>query len=349
MTKSHDSPQNWGAGGADSAARGPIPQNLPLKGEGGGHCVALAGGVGGAKLAYGLARVVPADQLTLIVNTADDFELYGLHISPDLDTVMYTLAGIANPATGWGVAGDTFEALAAIGRYGQETWFRLGDRDLATHILRTAMLRQGRTLTAVTQTLSRALGVEPKLLPMTDNWLATIIETDEGDLEFQDYFVRRRWQPVVRGIRFAGLGTARPTPEVLAALDRAGIVILCPSNPLVSIDPILALPGVRERLQLAHPVVAVSPIVGGQALKGPAAKMLAELGQEVSAYTVAAHYADFLDGFVLDQVDAAEQARIAELGLRVLVTNTVMQTDADKIALAERVLEFAAQAQHARV
>jgi len=305
--------------------------------------VALAGGVGGAKLAYGLAQVVPADRLTIIVNTADDFELYGLHISPDLDTVMYTLAGIANPDTGWGVAGDTFETLSAIGRYGQAPWFRLGDRDLATHILRTQMLRQGRTLTAVTQTLSRALGVGPRLLPMTDDRLATIVETDEGDLEFQDYFVRRRWQPVVRGIRFAGLGTAQPTPEVLAAIEAVGLIILCPSNPFVSIDPILALPGVRDRLRAAPAVVAVSPIVGGRALKGPAAKMLAELGLEVSAYTVAAHYADFLSGFVLDPVDAAEESRIAELGMRVQVTNTIMQTAEDKTVLARRVLEFSSQ------
>ncbi len=307
-----------------------------------GHCVALAGGVGGAKLAYGLAQVVPAERLTIIVNTADDFELFGLRISPDLDTVMYTLAGIANPETGWGVAGDSFETLAAIGRYGQDTWFRLGDRDLATHILRTHLLRQGRTLTVVTERLSRALGVGPRLLPMTNDWLATIVETDEGDLEFQDYFVRRRWQPVVRGIRFAGVGTARPTPEVLAALEAAHIIILCPSNPLVSIDPILVLPGVREQLKAAPRVVAVSPIVGGQALKGPSAKMLVELGVEASAHTVAARYTDFLKGFVLDQVDAAEEARIAQPGLHVLVTNTIMQSAADKMMLARHVLEFAA-------
>lgn len=304
------------------------------------NVVALAGGVGGAKLADGLAQVLPPENLTIVVNTADDFEWYGLHISPDLDTVMYTLAGVANPASGWGLAGDTFQALEMLGRYGQAIWFHVGDRDLATHILRTHWLREGMTLTAVTEALARALGVQVTILPMSDARVATVVETDEGELPFQDYFVRRAWQPVVRRIRFEGIGVARPTFAVMATLRSADAVILCPSNPFVSIGPILALPGVREALRDAPCVVAVSPIVGGQALKGPAAKMMAELGQPVSPLSIAQGYGDFLSGFVLDWADQAEAERIAALGIRPLVTDIVMRDQADRARLAREVLQM---------
>lgn len=304
------------------------------------NVVALAGGVGGARLADGLAQVLPPEALTIVVNTADDFEWYGLHISPDLDTVMYTLARVANPTTGWGLAGESFQALEMLGRYGQEIWFRVGDRDLATHVLRTHWLREGMTLTAVTEALARALGVQVTILPMSDARVATVVETDEGELPFQEYFVRRAWQPVVRRIRFEGIGAARPTFAVMATLRSADAVILCPSNPFVSIGPILALPGVREVLRDAPRVVAVSPIVGGQALKGPAAKMMAELGQPVSPLSVAQGYGDFLSGFVLDWADQAEAERIAALGIRPLVTDVVMRDRADRARLAREVLEM---------
>lgn len=302
------------------------------------NVIALAGGVGGAKLADGLAQVLPPEDLTIIVNTADDFEWYGLHISPDLDTVMYTLAGAANPVTGWGLAGDTFQALEMLGRYGQEIWFHVGDGDLATHVLRTHWLREGLTLTAVTGALARALGVQVTILPMSDAPVRTVVETDEGPLPFQEYFVRRAWQPVVRSIRFEGVGAARPTFAVMATLRSADAVILCPSNPFVSIGPILALPGVREALRNAPRVVAVSPIVGGQALKGPAAKMMAELGQPISPVSVAQGYGDFLSGFVLDWADQAEADRIAAMGIRPFVTDTIMRDRADRARLAREIL-----------
>lgn len=302
------------------------------------NVIALAGGVGGAKLADGLAQVLPPEDLTIIVNTADDFEWYGLHISPDLDTVMYTLAGAANPVTGWGLAGDTFQALEMLGRYGQEIWFHVGDGDLATHVLRTHWLREGLTLTAVTGALAHALGVQVTILPMSDAPVRTVVETDEGPLPFQEYFVRRAWQPVVRSIRFEGVGAARPTFAVMATLRSADAVILCPSNPFVSIGPILALPGVREALRNAPRVVAVSPIVGGQALKGPAAKMMAELGQPISPVSVAQGYGDFLSGFVLDWADQAEADRIAAMGIRPFVTDTIMRDRADRARLAREIL-----------
>jgi len=304
--------------------------------------VALAGGVGGAKLADGLARLLPPADLTVVVNTADDFTWHGLHISPDLDTVMYTLAGIANPETGWGVAGDTFLALDMLGRYGRETWFHVGDRDLATHVLRSDLLRQGMTLTAVTATLARALGVGATLLPMSNERVETVVETDMGDLSFQEYFVRYAWQPVVRRIRWEGLDVARPAPGVLPALQAADVVVICPSNPFVSVGPILALPGVRASLRAARRVLAVSPIVGGRALKGPAAKMMAELGQPVSAVSVAQGYADFLNAFILDWVDSAEVPQVEALGVWPFVTDTIMQDRAGRIRLAQQVLKLAA-------
>jgi LPPG:FO 2-phospho-L-lactate transferase len=298
--------------------------------------------VGGAKLAHGLAQILKPDELTVIVNTGDDFEHLGLHISPDLDTVMYTLAGLANPETGWGQAGETWNFLGALERLGGPAWFRLGDKDLATHIERSRRLWMGQTLTEVTQALCEALGVGPRVLPMTDDDVRTLVDADQGELEFQEYFVHQRCEPRVRAVRFAGVESAQPTAPVLAALDAAEAVIFCPSNPFLSLDPILSLPGLRERVR-AKGAVAVSPIIGGQAVKGPAAKMLAELGLRVSAVSVAEHYHDLLTGFVLDSVDAALEPDIASDARRVLVTDTLMRTDADRARLARESLDFAAR------
>ncbi len=307
-----------------------------------GRVVELAGGVGGAKLAHGLALAGLDVRLDVIVNTADDFQLYGLHISPDVDTVMYTLAGIANPVTGWGILGDTAATLGMIGRYGRSTWFWLGDRDLATHILRTERLRAGARLTEVTAELAAALGVTARILPMCDEPVATLIETPAGRLGFQDYFVRRRQRDTVLAVVFEGIEQACITPEVERALAEASVVVVGPSNPLVSIGPILAVPGFRERLRAAEvPVVAVSPIVAGQALKGPADRMLASLGHEVSPLGVARLYQDFLDGILIDQLDAALAPAIAELGIVVKLADTIMRTHDDRQRVAQAVLDLA--------
>ncbi len=303
------------------------------------NVVALAGGVGGAKLAHGLAQILEPEQLTVVVNTGDDFEHLGLHISPDLDTVMYTLAGLANPETGWGLTGETWNFLDALDRLGGATWFRLGDRDLATHVERSRRLWAGESLTDVTAALCAALGVGPRVLPMTDDILRTMVQTDEGELEFQEYFVHRRCEPRVTGFRFDGLTSAFPTEAVLAALDAADMILFCPSNPFVSLDPILSLPGVRDRVG-RRGAVAVSPIVGGQAIKGPAAKMFAELGWAVTAASVAEHYAGLLRGFVLDAVDAELKTTIESDTLKILVTHTIMRTDADRARLAREVIDF---------
>jgi LPPG:FO 2-phospho-L-lactate transferase len=305
--------------------------------------VALAGGVGGAKMAQGLQAALPSGDLTVVVNTADDFELYGLHISPDLDTVMYTLAGIADPVNGWGVAGDTRNTLEAIARYGQEPWFLLGDQDFATHILRTERLRTGMPLSVVTTHLSDALGIQTRIVPMTDDRVATLVETPAGTLEFQDYFVGRRQTDDVLGVDFAGIEEATAHSDALAAIRDADAVVIAPSNPIVSVAPILATPGLREALvNTLAPIVAVSPIVGGHALKGPAAQMLATLGHEVSALGVARLYVDVVDGFVIDEVDRELRPAIELLGPRVLVTATVMGDEADRRRLAGEVLDFAA-------
>jgi LPPG:FO 2-phospho-L-lactate transferase len=301
------------------------------------NVVALAGGVGGAKLAHGLALALPPEALTVVVNTGDDFEHLGLHISPDLDTVMYTLAGMANPATGWGLAGETWNCLQALERLGGPIWFRLGDRDLATHLERQRRLAAGQSLTEVSQALCAALGVRPRVLPMTDDRFRTLVQTDEGELEFQEYFVHRQCRPRVSGFRFAGEDTAAPTPQVLAALDQADVIVLCPSNPFVSLGPILRLPGVRERLA-RRATVAVSPIIAGRAVKGPAAKMLNELGLEVSALAVARAYAGLLRVFVLDALDAGLLPPVAALGVRVVLADTLMRTDGDRLRLAREVL-----------
>ena len=305
--------------------------------------VALAGGVGGAKMAQGLQAALPPGDLMVVVNTADDFELYGLHISPDLDTVMYTLAGIADPVNGWGVAGDTRHTLEAIARYGQEPWFLLGDQDFATHILRTERLRAGASLSAVTNELCGALGVQSRIVPMTDDRVATLVDTPAGRLEFQDYFVGRHQSDDVLGVTFAGIERATAHPNALSAIREAGAVVIAPSNPIVSVAPILATPGMREALsETPAPIVAVSPIVGGRALKGPAAQMLATLGHEVSALGVARLYAGLIDGLVIDEVDRELAPAIELAGPRVLVAATVMGDEADRCRLATEVLDFAA-------
>jgi LPPG:FO 2-phospho-L-lactate transferase len=303
--------------------------------------VALAGGVGGAKMAQGLALALPPGDLTVIVNTADDFEHLGLKISPDLDTVLYTLGGIANPATGWGIAGDTRHLLDAAIRLGGPDWFLLGDQDLATHVLRTQQLRQGSTLTEVTAGFAERLGIASPILPMTDDPVATLIRTGGKLLDFQDYFVRRHQEDAVDGVELRGIDAARPGPDVLAAVAGADLIVFCPSNPIVSIGPILAIPGIRDALMATPAVkIAVSPIVGGKALKGPADKMLQTLGHEVSALGVARLYGGLIDGYVIDTQDAELQDQIAATGLQVLATQSIMGGPDDRRRLAAEILEF---------
>lgn len=296
--------------------------------------VALAGGVGGAKLAAGLARVLPADELVIAVNTGDDFEHLGVHVSPDVDTVMYTLAGLANPATGWGRADETWSFMDALERLGGPTWFRLGDRDLATNVERTRRLRAGETLTAVTRELCARLGVRHAVVPMSDDPVRTVVHTDRGALEFQHYFVRDRCEPRVERLEYRGADAARPSPalrEALARSDLAGVV-LCPSNPYLSIAPILAVPGVREAI--AGRALAVSPIIAGQAVKGPAAKIMRELGAESSALEVARCYRGIVCTMMIDRADAALAPAIEALGMRVVLEDTLMAGDADRERLA---------------
>jgi LPPG:FO 2-phospho-L-lactate transferase len=311
--------------------------------SGGGHVIALCGGVGGAKLAFGLARTLAPDALSLVVNVGDDFEHLGLHVSPDIDTVVYTLSGLSDQVRGWGLAGETWGFMAALKRLGGAGWFNLGDHDLAMHVERTRRLRAGETLSEVTRKLSGALGLVHPILPVSDQPVRTHVLTEGGELGFQEYFVRERCAPAASAIRFAGAAAARPSPAVADLFARRDVaaVILCPSNPYLSIDPILAVPGVREGLAaLGAPVAAVSPIVGGQALKGPAAKLMAELGAEPSALSVARHYRGLLNGLIMDTVDAAEAEAVARVGVTPLVTGTVMQSDEDRIRLAEEALAF---------
>jgi LPPG:FO 2-phospho-L-lactate transferase len=298
---------------------------------------ALAGGVGGARLLVGLQRAT--DDLTAIVNTADDAIMYDVHVSPDVDIVTYWLAGIADTDRGWGIAGDTFEVIDALGRLGTESWFRLGDRDLATCMFRTERLRAGDTLSAATDTVRRALGITTTILPMSDDPVSTrLVTVDRRTLEFQQYFVAERQQPEIAEVRFAGIADAKPAPGVIEALESADKVILCPSNPVVSIGPILALPEVRDVLK-AHPsVTAVSPIVRGAALKGPADKLLRTIGAEVSASGVAALYQDFVDLFVVDATDPEEIDRVEQLGIRAAGLDTIMIDHAASHRLAEALL-----------
>jgi LPPG:FO 2-phospho-L-lactate transferase len=307
----------------------------------GATIVALAGGVGGAKLAEGLQACV-GDRLAVIVNTGDDCVRHGLLVMPDHDTVLYNLAGIEQAAWGWGVEGDTHHAMAQLGAYGEETWFSLGDRDLALHVARTARVRAGARVTEACLAAQRALGITGRILPMTDATVATEVRTAEGWLEFQEYFVHQRQEPEVLEVRFAGIDDAVPAPEVLAALADAAAIILAPSNPLVSVAPILGVPGMRAAMEAARsrgvPVAAVSPIIGGRALKGPADRMLASLGFESSALGVARLYADLVDVFVLDTVDADAAAAVEALGMQTLVTDTIMTGDASRARLAAEVL-----------
>jgi LPPG:FO 2-phospho-L-lactate transferase len=309
-----------------------------------GRVVLLAGGVGGARLAHGLQAHLAAG-LTVIVNTADDLERHGLLVSPDHDTVMYTLAGIDNREWGWGLAGETFAAAEMLERYGDETWFRLGDRDLATHLVRTRRIHAGDRPTVVARDLQRALGIPAAILPMTDATVRTEVLTDDGWLEFQEYFVHRHQEPEVRDVRFTGAADATATAEVVGALETAEAIVIAPSNPFVSVQPILAVAGIEAGLQIARtrgvPLVAVSGIVGGRALKGPADRMLVSLGHEPSALGVARLYAGIADVFVLDDVDRELVAAIEDLGLRTLVTDTIMGDDAGRARLAADVLAAA--------
>ena len=306
-----------------------------------GKIVALAGGVGASKLLLGLYEVMEPEELTIIVNTGDDLVLHGLKISPDLDIVTYTLAGIVDPAKGWGIRGETFHALKRLAAYGRPDWFNLGDRDLATHIHRSALLEEGRSLSEAAESIRTALGVEARILPMSDNPVPTIIETNEGAMHFQKYLVKRRAEPIVEGIRFAGAEGARPAPGVLEAISEASRIIVCPSNPLISIGPILAVPGVREQLRARKKdIFAVCPIVGGKSLKGPSDKMLAQLGYEATALGVAKLYADFSGTFVIDPVDKAAAREISALGMKVAILPTVMKTRSQKRNLAEALLSL---------
>jgi LPPG:FO 2-phospho-L-lactate transferase len=303
---------------------------------------ALAGGIGASKFLLGLAGSVRPEEITIIANTGDDIELFGLRISPDIDTVTYTLAGVINEETGWGLSEDSFECLRWMARYGEPAWFNLGDRDLATHIYRTAELRRGRSLAEVTDHIRRSLGVGSRILPMTDSYTPTRVVTDEGEMHFQEYFVRRRCEPRVREIRFDNIESSRPAPGVESAILEADAVIICPSNPFISIGPILAVPGVRESLKRSPARrVAITPIIAGRALKGPAADMLRYLGHEVSALGVARVYSDFIDMFVLDRADEDLKSSIESLGMRALATDTVMKTVEDKRRLARAVVDFA--------
>lgn len=313
--------------------------------------VALAGGVGGAKLAHGLAQCLPPEDLTVIVNVGDDFELLGLHICPDLDTVCYTLAGIANPVTGWGRADESWNAFAGVKSLGGPSWFQLGDRDLSTHLERTQRLHAGQSLSQIMHSFCQSWGVKLTVLPTTDDFTPTRVYTDIGELPFQEYFVHRQCQPRVVGFRFEGAERARPAPGVLEALRSAEIIFICPSNPWVSIDPILAIPGIRDTLTHGirdqkirkRVIIAVSPIIGGKAVKGPAAKMYAELGIQPSALAVAQHYGSILTGFVLDTVDTDQAGAVQALGIRTLTTNTLMPTLDERRRLAQEALDFGRQ------
>jgi len=303
--------------------------------------LALSGGVGGAKLALGLARIMPAEQLTIAANTGDDFEHLGLSISPDLDTLMYTLAGVDNPETGWGRRDESWTFMAALSALGGENWFQLGDGDLATHIERTRRLRSGEALSAITATFCRRLGIAARIVPMSDDRVRTRLRTGEGWLDFQDYFVRQQCRPEVSEILFDGAEHARPQSDFIAALQNPALraVIICPSNPFISIEPILALPGIREALRATSaPVVAVAPIIGCRAIKGPTGKMMRELGLEVSAMAIGRRYGDLLDAYIVDHSDEAAASR---LKIPVVATQALMQTLSDREALAHVVLETA--------
>ncbi len=305
--------------------------------------LALSGGVGGAKLALGLANIIDPQNLTVVVNTADDFEHLGLSISPDIDTLLYTLAGESNQQQGWGLKNETWQAMTMLNNFGGETWFQLGDRDIGTHLMRSQALKNGKSLSQVTELLKQGLGVKTTILPMSDQPVRTMVQTPSGPLSFQHYFVREQCQPQVTGFNFNGLDTAQAQPEFLQLLQdpNLGVVVICPSNPFVSVEPMLQLPNVKQLMKhTSAPVIAVSPIVAGLAIKGPAAKMMQELNMPTTALAVAQYYGDLLDGFIIDESDADQASAIAKLGIEVLVVPTIMKNLDDKIALSEQVMKF---------
>jgi LPPG:FO 2-phospho-L-lactate transferase len=303
--------------------------------------LALAGGVGGAKLALGLRDILDEESLAIVVNTGDDEEFFGLHVSPDLDTVMYTLGGISNPDTGWGISGETFRSLNRLRQYGADTWFNLGDLDMATHIRRTQLLGQGNTLSEVTNSLCSSLGIAHSIFPMTDDTLKTIVITEISEMSFQEYFVKNRCDPRVISLRFDSPSECSPSPGFVTALNESDLLVFCPSNPFLSVDPILAVTGVRKKIENFRGArIAVSPIVGGEAIKGPAGKILRELGHEVSCVGVAKRYIDLCDVFIIDNVDADLASTIEKLGMRVVVTNTIMNNDQEKRTLAREILSL---------
>ena len=301
--------------------------------------VVLTGGTGGAKLIEGLSHAIDAAQLTVVCNTAGDFILHGLNISPDLDTIMYTLAGMSDRAKGWGIQDDTFTVLTQLEKLGAETWFKLGDRDIATHITRTRLLHAGLKLSDVTDQLRNSLGIKTRILPMSDHAIATRVETPEGEISFQEYFVKQGWQAEVKNVFYAGVEKSRPAPGVLEAIDAAAGIIICPSNPVTSIGPILAVPGIRDALKrVSVSIVGVSPIIGESAISGPAHKLMAAQGMESSALGAAKGYADFVDQFVIDNADEPLTKKLETLGIGVVKTSIRMKTLADKQALARQVL-----------
>lgn len=305
-----------------------------------GLVVALAGGVGAAKLLRGLIQIIPPQDLVIVGNTGDDLELYGLHISPDLDIIMYTLAGIVDETKGWGVSSDTFNCLDMLGKLGVETWFKLGDRDLAIHIMRTKMFKEGMTFSRITAELCKMLGAKAKLVPMSDNPVRTKILSGKLRLEFQEYFVKRETKDMVTSVLFEGADKAKPAPGIIKAIRDADRVVLCPSNPILSISPMLSISPVRRELQKTDAyMVGVSPIVGGKALKGPADRIMASMGLEVSAYGVAEFYNDLLDHFIIDKADEHQKRRIEELGMKVTVTDTIMSNLEDSVRLAKIIME----------
>ena len=310
------------------------------------RCIALSGGVGGAKLALGLSKILTPDELLIVANTGDDFEHLGLTICPDIDTLLYTLAGIANPDTGWGRANESWETMKTLKAIGGETWFRLGDLDLALHLTRTQQLASGKTLSDTVAGLAKSLGLKHPIIPMSDQPVRTMVRTEIGELPFQEYFVKNQCLPKVSGFQFAGVTDAKPNPRLMDAFNdpRLEAVIFCPSNPFISIDPILAIPGLREDLRArSAPTIAVSPIIGNRALKGPAAKMLRELGFDTSAAAIADHYGDLLQGFVIDSQDIDLANKLETKSRRVHATNTVMKSLEDRVTLARETFAFASQ------
>jgi len=301
---------------------------------------ALAGGVGAARFLTGLTKIMKEEDLSVIINTGDDMEMFGLHISPDIDIVQYTLAGIVDDEKGWGIKGDTFQCLEMLKKIGLETWFSIGDRDFATHIFRTNLIRNGFTLSKVTEEVSRRLGIKADIMPMTDDKFETWIKIEEGLIHFEEYFVKRQTKDNVLGVEFVGSAKAKPAPKTIASILNAELVIVCPSNPIVSIGSILSVDGIRDALKKTNAkIVGISPIVDGAPIKGPADKLLRSSGLEVSAFSVAKLYADFLDEFVIDVRDQDDKSRIERLGIDVKVTDTVMKSLEDKVRLARAVLK----------